>query len=138
MKLTRVLTDNITELLLKVVEFTRRRHEILARNIQHMHRPGFLPQDLPVDQFSELLAAALHEHIRAGRLVLCDTESVKFGTNGAFQARPICDTYASELFQHNQDEYLELQIEKLLENSLNLRIATQLLKQQQTVVSVFE
>ncbi len=129
MSLSALITDNITEILVKVIEFTQTRQKILTQNINNIHRPGFVPRDLPVGEFSDLLNSALSEHARNQRLLLYDTENIKFGAAGSFEVRPVVDEYAKELFEENRDQYLELQIDKLLENSLNQRIAAALLRQ---------
>jgi len=91
-----------------------------------------------VDEFSELLNDAIEEHIRSGRLMLRDTGNIKFGVSGSFEAKPVVDEYAKELLEENRDDYLELQISKLLENSLNQRTATELFSQKQGMISIFE
>jgi len=123
MNLSMLITDNIAELLVKIVEFTQTRQKILSRNINNVHSFGFVPEDLAVDEFSQLLGEAIDEHIRNQRLVLSDTKSIKFGFSGSFKAKPIVDEYAKELLEESRDEYLELQISKLMENSLNQRVA---------------
>ena len=138
MNLASLITDNIAELLVKIVEFTQTRQKILSRNINNVHSFGFVPKDLEVDEFSELLSEAIDEHIRNQRLVLRDTENIKFGISGSFEAKPVVDEYAKELLEESRDEYLELQISKLLENSLNQRVAAELLRQKQGMISIFE
>ncbi|MHC4423924.1 MAG: hypothetical protein ACYSWR_04570 [Planctomycetota bacterium] len=138
MNLASLITDNIAELLVKIVEFTQARQKILSRNINNVHSFGFVPEDLAVDEFSQLLGEAIDEHIRNQRLVLRDTESIKFGVSGSFKAKPIVDEYAKELLEESRDEYLELQISKLMENSLNQRVAAELLRQKQGMISIFE
>jgi flagellar basal body rod protein FlgB len=129
---TLVITDNITELLVKIIEFTQARQKILIQNINAMHTGGFVPKDLPVDEFSNLMHLALVEHVQNQRLVLCDGRNVKFGSNGSFKAAPIVDEQAKQLLEEDLDEYLRGQVSKLLENSLNQRIATEMLRQKQT------
>ncbi|MGD0552542.1 MAG: hypothetical protein ABSB25_07805 [Sedimentisphaerales bacterium] len=131
MNLPTITTDNITEVLLKIFEFTQNRQKILIQNINTMHSEGFAPRDLPVDEFSRLMAQAIAEHARSGRLILRDGENVKFGANGSFEAIAAIDENAKYLFEQNRDEYLRSQIDKMLENSLNQRIAVDLLKQKQ-------
>ena len=131
MNLPTLTTDNITEVLLKILEFTQSRQKILIQNINTMHSDGFAPRDLPVDEFSRLMAQALAEHARSGRLVLHDGENVKFGTNGSFEATAVIDENAKSLFEQNRDEYIHRQIDKMLENSLNQRITVDLLRQKQ-------
>jgi len=138
MKPSALVTDNVTELLVKIIEFTQTRQKILTQNINNIRTVGFAPQDLPVDEFSDLLNAAIDEHIRNRRLMLRDTENFKFGSGGSLQLKPVTDQRAKKLREHKPDEYLELQINKLLENSLNQRIATELLKQKQGLISIFD
>jgi flagellar basal body rod protein FlgB len=132
MNLPTITTDNITEVLLKIINFTHSRQKVLIQNINAMHTGGFVPRDLPVDEFSRLIAQALAEHACSQRLVLQDGKNVKFGANGDFEVTPVIDEEARMLFEQNRDEYLRCQIIKMLENSLNQRIAVDLLKQKQT------
>ncbi len=136
MNLTSLITDNITEILVKIIEFTHTRQKILALNITNINNPGFVPKELAVNEFSNLLNYALEEHIRNQRLIMCDTENIKFGVRGNFEVKPMVDKKSKELLEQNRDEYLELQINKLLENSLNQRVAAELLRQKQKTVSI--
>ena len=138
MNLPSLITDNITELLVKIIKFTQTRQKILTRNINNARNTGFVPKDLAVEEFSDLLNSAVDEHIVNRRLVLWDTENIKFGIGGDFEVKPVADKYAKELLEENREEYLELQINKLLENSLNQRVAAELLRQKQGTVSIFE
>ena len=138
MNLLSLVTDNITELLIKIIEFTQVRQKVLTQNINNIDSFSFEPKDLDVDEFSSLLHNAITEHTRNRRLVLRDTENIKFGAAGSFEVEPVIDRDAGKLLKNNRDEYLELQINKLLENSLNQRVAAELLKQKQGMVSIFE
>ena len=138
MKPSSLITDNVTELLVKIIEFTQTRQKILTRNINNLHTLDFVPQDLVVDEFSDLLNGAIDEHVRNQRLMLRDTQNFKFGSSGDFDVKPVVDQHAKELRDQNPDEYIELQVNKLTENSLNQRIATELLKQKQGIVSIFD
>ena len=138
MNLPSVITDNITELLFKIIEFTQTRQKILTQNINDIHKLNFVPKDLAVDEFSDSLNNAITEHVRNRRLVLQDSENIKFGISGNFDVKPIIDKKAKLLLNENRDQYLEFQINKLLENSLNQRIAAELLKQKQGMSSMLE
>ena len=135
MNLTSLIMDNITEILVKIIEFTHTRQKILTQNITSMNDPEFVPKELAVNEFSGLLSNAIDEHIRNQWLVLRDTENIKFGVRGSFEAKPMVDEYSKELLEENRDGYLELQINKLLENSLNQRLAAEFLRQRQKTVS---
>jgi len=135
MNLTSLVTDNITELLVKIIEFTCTRQKIIIRNITNMNNPGFVPKKLAVKEFSDLLNNAINEHIQNQRLLLRDTESIKFGTSGSFEIKPTVDKQSKLLLEKNRDEYLEEQINSLLENSLNQKVATELLRQKQEPIS---
>ena len=135
MNLTSLVTDNITELLVKIIEFTCTRQKIIIRNITNMNNPGFVPKKLAVKEFSGLLNNAINEHIQNQRLLLRDTESIKFGTSGSFEIKPTVDKQSKLLLEKNRDEYLEEQINRLLENSLNQKVATELLRQKQEPTS---
>ena len=135
MNLTSLVTDNITELLVKIIEFTCTRQKIIIRNITNMNNPGFVPKKLAVKEFSGLLNNAINEHIQNQRLLLRDTESIKFGTSGSFEIKPTVDKQSKLLLENNRDEYLEEQINSLLENSLNQKVATELLRQKQEPIS---
>ena len=138
MKVPDTTIDNITDILFKIVNFTKSRHQILLENINRAKDPGFLPKDLAVDEFSGLMNNAINEHILNQRLLLCDTETIKFGTEGHFSVNPQVDNFAHDLLIDNRDKYLELQVNKMMENSLNMKLAMQLLKQKEALNSMLE
>jgi len=123
-----IITDNIAELLVKILEFTERRHQILTHNIEAVATPGFVPADLDVVEFAELITEAVSEHIRSKRLLLRDSKHIKFGPDGSFETIPIVDDYAKWLFEKDTEKYLKLQIDKLSENLINKRTAAELLE----------
>jgi len=127
------VTDNITELLLKVLKFTKIRHKIINENINNIDNPGYTPKDLPVEQFSEILNEALSEHLCNNRLILADTNTIKFKANGKFEIVAVEDAKAVKLLRTSRDKYLEMQINKLMENTLNRKLTSQLLTQKQQI-----
>ncbi len=136
MNLMSLITDNVTELLIKIVKFTQTRQKILIQNIINVQNPGFVPQELEVDEFSDLLNNAIDEHVRNKRLVLRDTENIKFGASGSIELKPIIDEYSIKLLEEDRDEYIERQINKLWENSLNQKVAAELLRQKQGTIPI--
>jgi hypothetical protein len=121
--------DNVSELLLKIIAFTKTRHDILSENIKGIRTPGFLPLDLQVDEFADVMALAVEEHVRHKRLALVDSESITFGPDGLFEAEPVVDERAMDLFKNDIELYLQHQMGKLRENLLNQKIAMELLRQ---------
>ncbi|TFG50500.1 MAG: hypothetical protein E4H40_01270 [Candidatus Brocadiia bacterium] len=138
MNLPSLITDNIVELLVKIIEFTQARHKILTDNINCMNVRDFMPNDLTVDEFSDILNNSILEHIRNGRLVMHDTDNIKFGQDGNFNVKPVMDMKAKRLLQENPDKYLDLQVDKLKENMVNQRLAAELLRQKQQANSVID
>ena len=136
MNLMSLLTDNITEILIKIVKFTRTRQKILIQNIINVQDPGFIPKELEVDEFSDVLNYAIDEHVRNRRLVLRDTENIKFGISGSIELKPIIDEHGIKLLEENREEYIERQINKLWENALNQKLAAELLKQKQGTIAI--
>jgi flagellar basal body rod protein FlgB len=136
MNLTSLINDNVTEILNLLIEFTQIRQKLLIQNIKNSHIAGFVPKELDVNEFSNLLNFALDEHIRTNRLVLYDTKNIKFGSDGDYKFTSIEDESGKVLIEDNVDEYFELQIKKLWENSLNQKVAVELLKQKQKPFTV--
>jgi flagellar basal body rod protein FlgB len=138
MNISSLITDNITEVLVKIVKFTDTRQEILTMNLDNSHTTDYIPKDLDVDGFSELMDEAITEHVLNNRLLLRDNDSIKFGVNGDFQVSATTDHNSLALLKENRNKYIEAQIDKMMENSLNKKIANELLKQKQGAVSIFE
>lgn len=132
-----VVADNITEVLTKIIEFTSNRQKILTENLHNVHNFGFIPKDLAVNEFSDLLDSAIDEHVRNKRLILCDSKNVTFGQDGVFEAKPVTDSFAQKLLDENKDEYVELQVNKLIENAINQRLAAELLAERQVITETF-
>ena len=134
MNLMSLITDNISEILIKIVKFTQTRQKILIQNIINVKNPGFVPKELEVNEFSDVLNNAIDEHVRNRRLVLHDTENIKFGVSGSLELKPIVDEHGIKLLEENRDEYILRQIHKLWENSLNQKLAAELLRQKQGTI----
>jgi flagellar basal body rod protein FlgB len=133
-----VITDNVAELLVKILEFTHLRQRVLIHNVHNLNNLDFLPKDLPVEEFCNVLNRALAEHIQYHRLLLQDTDNVTFRENGMTEITPLVDEEAKTLLRANPDQYIELQLAKLLENSLNYKLAAELLRQKQVVIPALD
>ena len=136
MNLMSLVTDNITEILIKIVKFTQTRQKILIQNLINVQNPEYIPRELEVNEFSEVLNNAIDEHVRNQRLLLRDTENIKFGASGSIKLTPIVDEHAIKLLENNREEYIDRQINKLWENSLNQKLAAQLLRQNQGAMPI--
>jgi flagellar basal body rod protein FlgB len=128
MQLLSYIPDNLSELLVKIVRFTELRRDVLYENIHNTRTPGYTPRDMPVLEFVQALDGAIAEHLQRQRLLFCDTENIKFGKNSAMRVTPVPDASAKTLLEQNRDEYVESQVGKLLENSLNRKVARELLR----------
>jgi hypothetical protein len=135
MKMSSAITDNITEVLNKIGEFTRRRREIIAENILNVNMPGYEPKDLNAGEFANLMAQAISEHIQNSRLMLCDGRTIRFGANGSFEAEPVVDAKAARLLASDSKSYLLHQFEKLTETLVNNQVAGALLVKKERATS---
>jgi flagellar basal body rod protein FlgB len=122
--------NNIEQVLLTIIQFTKTRQKILIQNIRNIGRPDFTPLDLPAEEFSEILNLALDEHISSKQLLLCDSMNVRFGVNGSFHTEAVEDNTAKMLLRHNKGKYLKMQTAKLFENSVNQKLAMMLLSRE--------
>ena len=137
MKIETETIDNITEVLLRIIDYTERRRDVLTRNIFDYRRDNYSPQDLPESEFALRMTEAISEHICSERLLFCDSEHIQFYGNGVFEIQPVPDPAAKDLLHRNVRDYLKLQIQKLSENLMNNRIAAELLRHQQQRHSVY-
>ena len=131
MDISLTASDNITEMLEKIIEFAGRRDKVLTRNIEDFDDEGFVPKDLDVTGFADLMTMAVAEHIQNDRLLLQDNDNIRFGERGSFEAATVTDDRATELLENNRKKYIELQINKLSENLVNKRMAMELLEHKQ-------
>ena len=128
MEFLSLIPDNLSELLVKIIHFTELRRDLLYANIHNTRTPGFTPRDMPVLEFVHILNGAIAEHLQHQRLLFRDTENIKFGKSILIDITPVPDDPAKTLLQTDRDQYMELQVSKLLENSLNRKVAKELLR----------
>ena len=126
---TASLADNISDVLVKIIHFTQLRRRVLHENLHNAGTPDFMPLDMPVREFAEVLNGAVAEHLRNRRLLFRDTENITFGPSNTMEVQPVADLQARAVLQTDRDAYTELQVNKLLENCLNRRVAEELLRQ---------
>ncbi len=123
------ITDNITDLLNRILDFTERRNEVLTRNLFDYRNLGFEPCDLPVQEFTDTMTRALAEYIQNKRLLLEDSPHVHFLDQCDFDASVVIDHEACGLLKQDTQAYVNNQIQKMSENMIHNRIATELLRQ---------
>jgi len=128
MELSPPVSDNLSELLVKIIQFTERRRDVLYENIHNTRTPGYIPRDMPVLEFVQILNGAIAEHLQHQRLLFCDSGHIRFGKNNIMAIAPVPDDPARTLLETDRDQYMELQVGKLLENSLNRKVAKELLR----------
>jgi hypothetical protein len=126
MELLSFVPENLGEVLRQIIKFSKLRRRLLHQNIEGCNTAGYVPRDLPVDEFAEALNGALAEHVLHRRLLFRDTANIQFGKKGVMRLRPIVDGTAMRLLHTDRNAYLELQIRRLLENALNRTIAEEL------------
>ncbi|MBW8016883.1 MAG: hypothetical protein FVQ82_11900 [Planctomycetes bacterium] len=129
MKITTRQTDNVVEILSMVLEFTDRRAKVLHNNIVNVNTENYRPADLDAVAFADLMGRALSAHLISDRLILVDSEYIKFGPNGTFEAITVTDPHASQLLAADTKQYLKLQMKKISENLMNKKVAAQLIEQ---------
>ncbi|MFC1765630.1 hypothetical protein ACFL6U_26590 [Planctomycetota bacterium] len=129
MKCEAPVVDNITELLNRILAFTRKRHCLLIQNLENMGTPGFVPHDLPVIRFSKAIEEALTEHVLHQRLIWRDSEALHINDSGDLHISAVRDEKAFLLKQSNRHAYQEHLSQKLVENELNRRVTLELLNQ---------
>lgn len=119
--------NNIEQVLLTLIQFTKARHKVLIRNLRNIDKADFSPQDLPSEEFAIILNFALDEHLSQQRLTFCDSKNIRFGLNGSLKVSAVEDNAAKALLQKNKDKYIQLQSGKLMENAINMKLAMVLL-----------
>ena len=136
MNISATATDNITEVLTKILDFTEQRHKILTENIIKVNDDGYLPKELDSSGFADVMGHAVYEHMTNERLLLRDNENIKFGANGFVEIKPIHDDHADSILKNNKEKYLKLQIKKISDNLLNKKVTEELLRQKRSRLSL--
>jgi flagellar basal body rod protein FlgB len=120
--------NHINELLAMLIAFTGIRRQVLASNLGKMDTPNFSPQDLAIDEFSEVMNNAISEYLVHERIILFDTDTIHFGPDMGLELESVSDPQARVLLRYDRRGYVEYQTKSLLENALNEKVALKLLK----------
>lgn len=129
MDLSSLIRDNVDEVLVKIIQFTHVCHKVILDNINNCRSAGFIPRQVDAEDFAKVISAALSEHRRTRRLALCDSKSVSFMSGGRLSVKSKIDWVAKLLFEKDLDQYLNLQRQRLSENTINNKTACALLGQ---------
>lgn len=128
MELSSLIQDNVDEILVKIIQFTHIRHTVISDNIRNCRSAGFVPRYIDAEDFAKVISAALTEHQRNKRLALCDSQTINFLPDGDFRLEPQIDTEAAGLMVSDFEAYIQLQKNRLKENSINNKTACALLE----------
>jgi len=127
MELLSLIQDNIDEILVRIIQFTNIRHNVLTENIRNCRTSGFVPQRVDEEDFAKVISIALTEHQKSKRLALCDSRTIRFQPGGDFMLESEVDAEAAMLFSSDFAAYIEMQRDRLKENILNNKAACALL-----------
>lgn len=123
----------------RTVQFTARRHELIADNVANFSTPNYRPADLDVSEFQQALGKAIDARRSRGGsfrggLELADTRSMHFGTNHIDAKPAYRDDYI--LFHDRNNRSLERTMKDLAENALAHNGAIQMLRNQFDLLEV--
>jgi hypothetical protein len=74
---------------------------------------------------------AISEYLVHQRILLVDTDTIRFGPNMTLELESRPDLQAHALLQHDRQAYVQYQTQRLLENGLNEKVALRLLETKQ-------
>lgn len=118
------LFDETTGALKKVLDFSVRRHAVIAANVANKDTPGYKAADLP---FRDALRDAMGEGV-ADRVTLTATAPGHFGAAGAEGARPEVVRRPSHVFRPDGNTVdLDEEMAALAANAMNHSAAVQML-----------
>lgn len=132
-ELSSLVRDNIDEILVRIIQFTSIRHNVITENIRNCRTAGFVPRYIDVEDFAKVISIALTEHQKTQRLALCDSRTVSFGRGGDFNLEPQADIEAAGLVDNDLEAFIELQKSRLRENISNNKAACALLNHKQSM-----
>jgi len=117
----------------RMMQFTAQRQDIITHNIANLSTPGFRPVDVSVPEFQKQLGEAIDRRREpgarsSGQLDLEATDEVAVNDDGLLLSpEPTGDNI---LFHDGNDRDVERTMQKLVENFLAFRTASQLYKGQ--------
>lgn len=116
----------------RLMQFTARRHGLIANNIANLDTPGFQPRDVPLERFQQLLGEAVDTRRAqtggSGRLVIEGSPDVEMTEHGML-LRPEA-LHENVMFHDENDRDHERIMQDMVENFTMFRTAAQLLRKQ--------
>lgn len=138
-----IFGNTALESLERTVEFSTRRHAVLAGNIANMDTPGYQTRDLPVKNFQDSLRALSDAKLRlsdgtssTNRVtgfddepeVLVRSEELLAAKDAAVQH--VYDSMKQVVYQDGSDDSLEMQVLEISKNQSMHNMAIALLRSQ--------
>lgn len=121
-----------------MVRFAGQRQRIIAHNVANISTPEFQPLDASIEGFRGMLREAVEQRRKKtagahGPLVLSDTDEIEVGAAGSFRLTP--RTHAGGMLFHDRNSRdLERMMQSVAENTAAFRIASDLLRQQTSMM----
>ncbi|MCC6574563.1 MAG: flagellar basal body rod protein FlgB [Planctomycetes bacterium] len=116
----------------RAASFAEQRHRLIADNIANIETPGFIPLDLPEDEFHDVLARSLkardEQPVRTFRLI--GNRDIR--DDGGLIVRP---ERSGSILRHGENKVdIDQEMSRLAENGLKFRTFSTLLKKQWTLL----
>lgn len=128
--LDQVLNADAIPVLQRAVQFSARRHEVIAHNIANLSTPGYQPVEAPVESFRRSLGEAIDRRRQGGPTAGLDirpTRDVRVSASGDLALRPRPGR-GSVLYHDRNNRDLERSMQDLAENAGAFRVSSELLK----------
>lgn len=123
----------------RLVQFTAKRHKLIAHNVANLSTPGFRPRDLDPADFQKALGEAIDRRRQStggpnGDLPLADTRQLTFSEDG-MEFQP---GFADEniLFHDRNNRSLEHLMQGLAENAMTHNMALEMMRNQFQMMQV--
>jgi len=121
----------------QVMSFTEARHKVLANNVSNFDTVGYKMQDLPEAEFFAELDRAVQRRNSGGAgapLEMRATENLNWDEQGQLEAVPVELEGSNILFHDENNRFVEKQMSAMAQNGLRHNVATELLRQQYSLL----
>ena len=122
----------------KTVEFSERRHSVLAGNIANMDTPGYRTRDLSVDDFQKTIRnlsdtrKRIAEESTVGRLSVLETPEMPVEPIESDEqaVQLVHDSMRQVVYQDGSDDSIEMQVSEMAKNQTMHNMAISLMRSQ--------